>query len=275
MVLNFNISLSSPISPQAVTRWRRIRSKNPLLFLVFNSLIIYNCGIDIEDSIPPSPPKWVEKSVDTEWPERGIDAHESKGIYLEWEINPNEDVIACDIYRASLLIGSDSLSTFEFLARIEGDTETSLMEYVDRAVMRGGEYIYKLRAQDNAENISDFSNAVKYGRLRAISIELMHPNGVNVSLPGDRSLSWSYPYSIEMESYCITILTQANHFISRAVFMPQNYTGESESWRIPTDVILSVGEQYQWRIDVGANYIDGKETLGSESTWAPFVYLPE
>ena len=64
------------------------------------SLLILNCGLDVEDPIPPSPPVWVEKSFPEEWPESGIDAHESGGIYLEWEPNPEGDIVAYKIYRS-------------------------------------------------------------------------------------------------------------------------------------------------------------------------------
>ena len=47
------------------------------------SLLTIQCGLNIEDSTPPSPPVWVQKSLPEEWPEPGIDAHESGGIFLE------------------------------------------------------------------------------------------------------------------------------------------------------------------------------------------------
>ena len=80
-------------------------------------LNIQSCGIDVEDPKLPKSPTWVHKSFPEEWPERGIDAHETNGIYLEWEPNGGTDISAYHIYRATYYEYNDSLGHYEFLAR--------------------------------------------------------------------------------------------------------------------------------------------------------------
>ena len=79
-------------------------------------------------------------------------------------------------------------------------------------------------------------------------------------------------FYIELEDFCLTILTEANELIFRRLLQPHNYADESESWTIPSDIIMNANEVYQWRIDACASYRDGSETSGSESHWATFLY---
>jgi hypothetical protein len=84
------------------------------LILFFQiSFLFFQCGLDVEDPTPPPPPIWVQKSLPKEWPERGIDAHESGGISLEWESNFSEEIVAYNIYRATWYELNDSLGEYE------------------------------------------------------------------------------------------------------------------------------------------------------------------
>ena len=94
-------------------------------FRLLLSLIFFNfisCGLDIEDPTPPSTPVWVQKSLPEIWPERGIDAHESGGIFLEWEPNPEDDIEAYSIFRAERFEEDDSLGKYELLTVIPIET---------------------------------------------------------------------------------------------------------------------------------------------------------
>jgi hypothetical protein len=243
-----------------------------LLFtFYFLFLTLSSCGFDIEDPTPPSPPVWVQKSLPEEWPERGIDAHESGGIFLEWEPSPDEDIVAYHIFRASLFESKDSLGDFDLIDRMAMEPITPT-EYIDVKTINGSQYFYKLKAENSSKNLSKYSDPVTYRILPEISIGSMTPNGMGVQLEPDRSLHWVYPYAIAMEQYCLTILTQENNFVFRKVFSPSNYTGENESQRIPSSINLDSNHVYKWRVDTSAYFEGGLEIYGSESSWAVFVY---
>jgi len=58
----------------------------------------------------------------------------------------------------------------------------------------------------------------------------------------------------------------------RELFQPHNYVGSLESWQFPDHILLEANKIYKWRIDIGGNYIEGRETSGAESSWARFLY---
>jgi hypothetical protein len=254
------------------TKWARMGSWL-LALLTFNfALLISACGLDIEDPTPPSPPVWIQKSLPEEWPERGIDAHESGGIYLEWEQNQNEDIVAYLVYRAENFQENDSLGDYELLIRLDSESGTTF-EYLDRSVSPRIDYYYKLKSEDPSDNQSTFSDSLRYSLLPSLPASMMTPNGSRDKLSITRQLSWNYNYHIEMEDYCLTILGQNDEYIIRTVFSPTSYTYDDEVWYIPESVDLEVDQVYKWRIDTGAKYVNDYETAGSESPWATFLYI--
>jgi hypothetical protein len=243
------------------------------LFITFNcSLLIFSCGLDIEDPTPPSPPVWVEKSLPEDWPERGIDAHESGGIFLEWISNSEDDIIAYEVFRATWYEIHDSLGNYSRHDKLETKSHPQ-PEYTDRDVTIGFKYIYKLKSVDASGNSSIFSDSISYALLSAINSVVVTPNGQDMPLPEDRTLRWWFPTLIEMENYCITILSDNEDLVCRSIIQPINYVGGWESWRIPGEIMFNPGSVYMWRVDMGAQYIDDRETHGSESEWAKFIYL--
>jgi hypothetical protein len=258
-------------SKSYATKWARMGYWLPIL-LTFNfSLLISNCGLNIEDPTPPSPPVWIQKSLPEEWPERGIDAHESGGIYLEWEPNNESNIQAYHIYRAEYFELNDSLGEFEIITRTVTILDRNLT-YTDPGVWTSKVYSYKLKAEDISENLSSDSDLKSYSLLPQIQVNTMAPNGITIRLNSDRRLSWNYDYNIEMEDYCITIIQDPDDPVLRQKLSPQNYTDGAESWSIPDSIILEPNAIYKWRIDTGANYVDKVESKGSESTWATFIY---
>ena len=245
-----------------------------LLFIFHFSFFIFTCGLDIEDPTPPSPPVWVQKSLPEEWPERGIDAHESGGIHLEWEPNSEENIGAYLIFRAEYFEQIDSTGELVLLFKLKSEPNTPL-EYLDADVSIRMKYSYQLKAEDLSASQSLFSEAQEYKLLPSIPIGHMMPNGNNESLGVEKQLKWTYWYTSELEDYCLTLLTWSNDLIWREYFKPGNYVGGLDSRRIPESVILSDGQIYKWRIDTGANYVNGNETTGSESPWATFLYNSE
>ena len=243
------------------------------LLLTFHfSLLIFNCGLDVEDPTPPSPPVWVEKSLPEEWPERGIDAHESGGIFLEWEPAPEgEDIIAYHIYRALYFELQDSLGDFEQLISLDVLGRPSY-SYVDRSVAMNVRHEYTLKSEDNAGNCSAFSDTCGYTLMSPVQALNMQPNGLSVGLGTERELSWIYDYAIAMEDYCLTLQSTNNQFMLRHILNPGNYVGIRERWQIPDSVLLIPGNSYQWRVDMQAGYTGGRESAGSESAWAWFLY---
>jgi len=211
------------------TKWARM---GYCLFplLVFNfSFLILQCGLDVEDPTRPSPPVWVQKSLPEEWPERGIDAHESGGIMLEWEANTEEDILAYDIYRAAYYDTQDSLGDYELVNRLESES-IACSEYVDGQVNQHVRYFYKLKAEDTSGNLSEHSDSLTYMVTSIITLSELRPNGLSIALGDQRRLSWKYIYVVETEDYCITLLTQNNQFLYRERFQPGNYVGSTEYW---------------------------------------------
>jgi hypothetical protein len=249
----------------------RLSTLGLLLIFHFSLLLFHSCGMDVEDPTPPSPPLWVQKSLPEEWPERGIDAHESGGIYLEWESNPEDNIVAYMIYRAEYFDANDSLGNYELLSVSEVD-QGSKLEYVDESVKTKTQYYFKLKAEDSARNRSGFSDSTGFSVLRQIPGSRMNPNGLSDALNIERILIWWYDTSLEMEIYCLTLTTKSNDFITRCVFNPGDYTGGTEFFIIPNSIDLEQSQIYKWRIDASTLYVNGIETAGSESPWATFIY---
>ena len=152
----------------------------------------------------------------------------------------------------------------EFIARTE---------YLDEVVGSYVRYSYKLKAEGASGNLSEYSDSLTYMRIPEVNISNMNPNGLSTAVGSEIQLSWSLAYNIEFEDYCISLLTNDNQFLYRDNFQPTNYLGWLEHWDIPVDVELVPGTVYNWRVDTGANYIDDRETAGSESSWASFKYV--
>jgi hypothetical protein len=241
--------------------------------LLFLGLVL-SCGLDLEDPTIPSPPQWIPKSLPEEWPERGIDAHESGGIFLEWAPNPEDIIAAYLIYSTQNYDENDSLGDYELLQRIEVESNM-VLNYIHSDAIIHTKYFYKLKAENNSKDLSDFSDALEYTLLPAISSNIMTPNGNTDVIGTSRQLIWGYDYRIEMENYCLTIITRSDSCIARVVLSPTNYIDGSESWIIPGTVVLDSNTVYKWRIDTGAKYMNELETFGSESNWATFLYLCE
>ena len=243
-----------------------------LALLTFNlSFLTIECGLDVEDSTPPSPPVWVQKSLPEEWPERGIDAHESGGIFLEWEPSPvEENITSYMLLRAEYFEVGDSLGDYELLATL-AQASTSEAEYIDRSSRVNTRYHYVLIAEDASENQSTPSDTLGYIRLGSISSDTMLPNGLAMMLPDDRKVKWTYGYSEAMENYTLTILNVESDLILRREMTPSNYIGGREYFTIPDAIVLVSGDVYKWRVDMGAQYVAGNETAGSESPWATFL----
>ena len=190
---------------------------------------------------------------------------------MEWEANTVEEIIAYHIYRAICYDASDSLGEYELISRLE--TVSNLgTEYIDKHVSTLVKYSYKLKAEDTSGNLSEHSDSLTYKLLQSIGLWSMVPNGLEVELGSERELFWSYIPVNEMENYTINVVTQNNESLYRKTFQPGNYLGNVENWTIPVEVSLNPGQVYQWRIDTGANYHDGREMSGSESQWATFLY---
>jgi hypothetical protein len=243
------------------------------LMFIF-SLLTIQCGLDVEDPTPPSPPVWVQKSLPEEWPERGIDAHESGAIYFEWEPSTEDNISAYSIYRAQYYQADDSLGKYEMLDRLDIDGNISF-SYIDSDVDLNTEYYYRLKVEDDSGNRSNYSDSLGFSLLHQIKITTMMPNGLEDVLRIDRNLSWYASWILEMEDYCLTIAELNGSLIYREVFSPENYENRTHSKRIPPSVIFEDGVVYIWRIDTGARYISGLETAASESLWATFLYVGE
>ena len=241
-----------------------------LLFIF--SLLIIGCGFDVEDSTPPSKPRWVPKSLPEEWPERGIDAHESGGIFLEWEPNPiEENVTSYLLHRAEYFELEDSLGDFELLSTLMLEL-SSASEYIDRSTTIDTRYHYVLIAEDASENHSTASDTLNYMCFAALRSDRMLPNGLSPPIGTNRELQWEYIHQVAMENYTLTILNVVNDLILRCELTPGNYIGYTEYFTIPDTIGLLSEGVYKWRVDMGAQYVAGCETVGSESPWATFLY---
>jgi hypothetical protein len=252
--------------------WASMNFWFQVLIIFHISILIFQCGFDVEDPSPPLPPIWVEKSLPEEWPEWGIDAHESRGIYLAWKANTESDIIAYNIYRASVEEYDNTTGSYLLLVHLNNKSFPEF-NYVDHQVEFGRKYSYKLTAVDNGNTQSSFSDSVSYSIVHPIPFSTFSPNGLDRCLPVDRKLSWATPNTMNVENYCVTILTSSEEFVLRTQFLPGDYNSGIESWAIPASVVLQPDMVYKWRIDTGSEYYLDRETSGSESAWASFLYL--
>ena len=242
----------------------------PFLIFNFSLFTLSSCGFDVEDPTPPNPPQWVPKSLPEEWPERGIDANETAGISLEWNKGSTIDEIAhFEIYRAKQ--DDSEILEYTHLVSIEADDQT-IYGYVDDRIPWFERFFYTISAIDDAGNRSNWGDTISYLRLPPVSLETMIPNGINKKIDENRTLSWILDYGREVEEYCITILNTDGDLILREVFFPSNYVGGREEWIIPRAIIMEDFTTYKWRVDLSAQFENGHETAGSESSWAYFVY---
>jgi hypothetical protein len=242
-----------------------------LLTLNLSLLTFDSCGLDIEDPTPPATPKWIQKSLPEEWPERGIDAHESGGIYLEWSVAPEEEIVSFVLFRAIRFNEIDSIGEYENRDSIAVISSRSTFEYLDVEVLLRTRYYYIIRSEDIAGNYSEYSDTISYSILPIIESASMNPNGLESTLPLDRTLRWQMSYTSMLENYCLTILTSTNELVFRSIIAPKDYTGGLEWLEIPARITLEGNSNYKWRVDTGANYQDGYEHSGSESVWAIFA----
>jgi hypothetical protein len=272
-----SILSTSTKNPMATCPLRaRLHFNIPILIILQFALFNFqSCGLDVEDPTPPSPPVWVEKSLPEEWPERGIDAHENDRIFLEWKLNPEEEnVTSYHIYRARYFDALDSLSDFSLIST-HSLSQSPIPEFVDSEISLNVLYSYKLLAEDISGGLSNFSDTLEYTLLPSIYSATMIPNQINESLGANRQLQWRYTYLGAMENYTITLLDTDNNLILRHEFSPGNYIGRIEYFYLPDSTLLINGENYKWRVDMGAQYVSSKETAGSESHWATFIYVED
>jgi hypothetical protein len=262
--------LRERLESKRVSNLRPFQHSTIGLLLTFSFFII-KCGLDIENPTPPDPPRWVQKSLPEEWPERGIDAHEDGGIYIEWEHNLEDDIIAYSIYRATCCAIDDSIGDYTLLTRLDMRSMQNT-EYIDRTVLTRSKYYYRVRSENTSGNISEYSETQYYSLLPSISSNVLSPNGISDSLGIRGYLRWYYSPIIEMEDFLLTILSEQNDLVTRVSFSPRNYIDGAEAWQLPIEIDLQPTQIYKWRIDASANYIDGRESEGSESTWATFLY---
>jgi hypothetical protein len=241
------------------------------ILLIIFSANIHCCGVDIENPTPPVKPQWVQKSLPEEWPERGIDAHESGGIYLEWEPPKEESVAAYSIYRAEYYQLQDSTGEFEQI-HYESTLSNIGFDFVDEGVAVWTQYYYKLIAEDISGTRSKYSDSIGYSLLPQLPMALMSPNGLFEPLSINQTLNWHNPGSTELEDFCVTILNHNNDLVIREIITPGDYIGGIESWQIPNSVDLVNGQIYKWRVDILAKYSNDYETSGAESGWATFLY---
>ncbi len=243
-----------------------------LLTFHFSLLIFNSCGLDIEDPTPPSAPVWVQKSMPEEWPERGIDAHESGGIYLEWEPSFDASIVAYLIYRAEYFDLIDSLSDFVLLNRFNVISQFE-PKYIDKDIVARKLYTYKIASEDDSQNLSAFSDSIQYSLLPQIQGEMMIPNSIHDSLKSEKTLRWRYYYLNEMEDYQLTIADRNGDLLHRSIIQPTNYLNGEERWQIPDSIEFEMNGVYRWRIDAGSNYVGGRESAGTESEWAYFLFV--
>jgi hypothetical protein len=245
------------------------------LLITFNLsfLTVQSCGLDVEDPTPPFAPIWVQKSLPEEWPERGIDAHESGGIFMEWEFHPIKDNVKLYLlYRAEYFDSRDSLGEYELHKTyvVEPNSESV---YIDKLAAIDTRYYYYTIAEDGSGNKSAPSDTLDYMLLNSITSNSMAPNDPLAALPVDRRLQWWYRYQVAMENYTITILSVEDELILRIEMTPGNYIEGNENFMVPDIVDMETGGLYRWRVDMAGNFEGESETAGSESEWANFVFV--
>jgi hypothetical protein len=268
--LSLNRSVSTPFSLGMDWQVFQHYARSAFLFFLF-SFVIIQCGLDIEDPTPPSPPTWIQKSLPEEWPERGIDAVEGGGIHLEWEAKNSDEVLFYRLYRATYFEVEDIVSPFDLIWEVAAENGR-LGQYDDINVQTGLQYWYKTTAEDATGSVSDYSDSISYTLLPQLNADFMLPSGTYDLLPETRYLSWRYSPGISMEDYCLTIIDGADQLIMRVRFAPGNYIGHEEFYEIHESIELQEDTQYKWRLDIGADYFNERERSGSESVWLTFSY---
>jgi len=115
-------------------------------FLLPFSFFIISCGFDVEDPKPPAAPVWVEKSLPEEWPEGGINAHESGRLFLEWEPNLQDNIESYSLLRTQYYVTEDSLGAFEQIHRLDLNGAMDL-SYLGPEVQTRILYFYNLQPE--------------------------------------------------------------------------------------------------------------------------------
>ena len=154
----------------------RSNQSSMVSILTLIMIVSFNCcGLDVENPTPLSKPHWVIKSLPEEWPERGIDAHESGGIILEWEPDDIQDIVAYNIYRAEYFDTNDSLGDYELIYRKMTEFSSGL-EYIDRPNKVSTKFYYRIQAENIDGDLSSNSDAISYTLLPSVVSDTMFPN---------------------------------------------------------------------------------------------------
>ena len=234
-------------------------------------LILWGCGKDIEDPIPPEIPQWTEKSYPESEQESGIDAvNEDDYSALSWRPNPDEDIEGYRIFRAEDDIESNyqKIADVNIYSLIGVDTL-----YLDIDVRLNRYYYYYLRAYDQAGNQSPTSDTICYQLIQ--KVDLLSPlESIQEIKP---SFRW-YDFSTHASEYVIKLFKlNPKEVIWIYRFSRPNYGDFLQmiqydfNSRAREDT-LRKGVTYQWCIDAIAavdNY--GKDISGSESFWGYFT----
>ena len=237
------------------------------LLLTFNfSLLIFSCGLDVEDPTPPSPPVWVQKSLPEEWPERGIDAHESQGIFLEWYVPEERFIQEFNLFRQE---GSDTsgYGLHEVIAAENFGNE--VFTYIDKDAHFDNPNAYYLVALDESAVMSSPSDTVFYILTQSIHASTMTPQNGDI-LQANRTFNWASSIGMQFQSFVFSIINVENILIYRRVLQPRSYTGNNHSFILPGYIELTTGSRYAWRVDVHMDVESDVESGGGESPWVYF-----
>lgn len=152
--------------------------KKIVLFIIFNIIamaLLIACGKDVDniDEEPPAKPALENKTLDTDFEEKGIDAvSEGDYIYLDWQANTEDDFSNYKIYRREG-VSPDSPWVELYLPNELTSGYTSFVDEEDDLLVEDGigkVWSYRLTALDLNGNESDSSLVMKYKLLPKVKI---------------------------------------------------------------------------------------------------------
>lgn len=192
-------------------------------------------------------------------------------MFLKWEPHLNENIVAYVLFVAQYYQINDSLGEYGILKRTAFES-MNRHTYIYSEVDTRSKYYYKIKAEDTPGNLGAFPDSTGYTLLPGLRPDLMNLNGITDTLHSKRQLHLNFPYEIDLEDYCLTIHSQSQESVTRSQWNPMNYIIGGEFWSIPDSLILTPNQIYKWHLDTGAGYMNGKESIGSESSWAIYIF---
>ena len=215
-----------------------------------------------ELAAPPVPPQMRMHRVDISDDLWGPDAlTDTDGIYIEWEVNPDETVVGYHVYRST-----GPIADFTRIARVPA----AVSFYEDADVKLETKYYYRVTAIGEVNSESTMSQAACYTLLRKPI--LTHPPNQAV-LDAPPTFRWLGVGETGFHTVRVFVDADSLEQPYREIWRHEtiDFDAFEVDYNEDSTAIepLLPGREYRWRVD-----FEERPAVGSESAWRFFQIRP-